>query len=62
MCRSSFNHFKIVILNAETRSPESEMAEDLMTMTHMQCFSVRLDGLYGPRHYKNMLDRAIGDS
>lgn len=47
---------EILVLNAETLSPEQEMVEDLMTITH--CFSARL---YGLRNYRKAIKKAIGD-
>lgn len=55
-----FSHFceqhgcQIVLLNAETLSPEEEMVNDLMSIVH--CFSSRL---YGLRKYKKTLAEAI---
>ena len=45
---------ELVVLNTETLSPEQEMVQDLMTITHG--FSARL---YGLRHYRKALDRAL---
>jgi putative resolvase len=45
---------EIVVMNTETLSPEQEMVQDLMTITH--CFSARL---YGLRNYRKALDRAL---
>lgn len=50
------NRCEIVVLNSETLSPEREMVEDLMTITH--CFSARLNGL---RKYKKALSKAVKD-
>jgi len=44
----------VVVMNTETLSPEQEMVQDLMTITH--CFSERL---YGLRNYRKALDRAL---
>ena len=52
LCAS--NQCEIVILNSETLSPEREMVEDLMTITH--CFSARL---YGLRNYRKALEKAV---
>jgi putative resolvase len=41
---------ELLVLNAETLSPEAEMVQDLMTIVH--CFSSRL---YGLRNYKKSL-------
>jgi predicted site-specific integrase-resolvase len=43
-------------LNTETLSPEQELVQDLMTIIH--CFSSRL---YGLRHYRKALKKAIQD-
>jgi putative resolvase len=48
---------ELVVMNTETLSPEQEMVQDLMTITH--CFSARL---YGLRNYCKALDRALKDS
>ena len=45
---------EIVVMNTQTLSPEQEMVQDLMTITH--CFSARLDGL---RNYRKALDQAL---
>lgn len=42
------------MINTETLSPEQEMVQDLMTITH--CFSARL---YGLRNYRKALDKAL---
>lgn len=47
---------EIVVLNTESLSPEQEMVQDLMTITH--CFSARL---YGLRNYRKALKKAITD-
>jgi putative resolvase len=44
----------LVVMNTETLSPEQEMVQDLMTITH--CFSARL---YGLRHYRTALNTAL---
>ena len=55
-----FSHFceingcELLVLNAETLSPQAEMVEDLMTI--VDCFSSRL---YGLRNYKKALKAAI---
>jgi putative resolvase len=55
-----FEHFcaergtDILVLNAQTLSPEAEMVQDLMTIVH--CFSSRL---YGLRNYKKSLREAL---
>jgi putative resolvase len=48
---------ELVVMNTETLSPEQEMVQDLMTITH--CFSARL---YGLRNYRKALDRALKDA
>lgn len=50
------NSCEIVVLNTESLSPEQEMVQDLMTITH--CFSARL---YGLRNYRKALKKAIKD-
>jgi predicted site-specific integrase-resolvase len=45
---------ELVVINLEKLSPEREMVEDLMTITHS--FSARL---YGLRNYKKALRKAI---
>ena len=47
---------EIVVLNAESLSPEQEMVEDLMTI--VDCFSSRLHGL---RNYRKSLKKALED-
>jgi putative resolvase len=42
------------VLNTETLSPEQEMVQDLMTITH--CFSARL---YGLCDYRKALEKAL---
>jgi putative resolvase len=44
-------------MNTETLSPEQEMVQDLMTIT--RCFSARL---YGLRHYRKALDKALKET
>lgn len=48
---------ELIVMNTETLSPEQEMVQDLMTITH--CFSARL---YGLRNYRKALDRALQDA
>jgi predicted site-specific integrase-resolvase len=48
------NGCDLLVLNNETLSPEQEMVQDLMTITH--CFSARL---YGLRNYRKKLDEAL---
>ena len=52
LCRR--HQCELVVMNTETLSPEQEMVQDLMTITH--CFSARL---YGLRHYRKALARAL---
>lgn len=48
---------EILVLNQEHLSPEQEMVQDLMTITH--CFSGRL---YGLRNYRKKLDEALKEA
>lgn len=50
------NGCEIIVLNTESLSPEQEMVQDLMTITH--CFSARL---YGLRNYRKALNKAVKD-
>jgi len=43
-------------MNIEARSPEQELVQDLITITH--CFSSRL---YGLRTYRKALQKALKD-
>jgi predicted site-specific integrase-resolvase len=43
-------------MNTEQVSPEQELVQDLITITH--CFSSRL---YGLRNYRTALEKAIKD-
>jgi predicted site-specific integrase-resolvase len=43
-----------MVINTEKVSPEREMVEDLMAITH--CFSARL---YGLRNYRKALKEAL---
>ena len=54
--RAQAQNAEIVVLNTESLSPEQEMVQDLMTITH--CFSARL---YGLRNYRKALKKAISD-
>jgi predicted site-specific integrase-resolvase len=47
---------QLVVMNTEQVSPEQELVQDLITITH--CFSSRL---YGLRNYRNALEKAIRD-
>ena len=46
---------EILVLNQEHLSPEQELVQDLLTITHV--FSARL---YGLRHYRKHLKEALG--
>jgi putative resolvase len=46
--------WSLLVMNSETLSPEREMVEDLMAITH--CFSARL---YGLRNYRKSLKKAL---
>ena len=48
---------KLVIINNEALSPESEMVQDLMAIIH--CFSCRL---YGLRRYKKIIKEAASEN
>ncbi|MBS3933736.1 MAG: hypothetical protein KGZ35_05210 [Truepera sp.] len=45
---------KLVVINAETLSPEAEVTQDLLSIIH--CFSSRL---YGLRKYKQKITRLV---
>jgi len=47
---------ELVVMNTETLSPEQELVQDLITITH--CFSSRL---YGLRTYRKALEKALED-
>jgi predicted site-specific integrase-resolvase len=47
---------ELVVMDAEALSPEHELVQDLITITH--CFSSRLSGL---RNYRKALKKAIAD-
>lgn len=47
----------VLVLNTETLSPEQEMVQDLMAITH--CFSARL---YGLKNYRKALRKALTDA
>lgn len=47
---------ELVVMNTEELSPEQELVQDLLTITH--CFSSRL---YGLRNYRKALKKAIAD-
>ena len=48
------HNVKIVIMNAQTLSPEAEMTKDLLSIIH--CFSSRL---YGLRKYKKEISTIV---
>jgi len=50
------HHCEILVLNTEELSPEQELVEDLLAITH--CFSSRL---YGLRKYRHALEKALED-
>ena len=52
LCKPS--HYELLVLNTEKLSPEQEMVQDLMTITH--CFSARL---YGLRTYRKDIKKAL---
>ena len=45
---------KLVVMKTEKGSPEQELVQDLITITH--CFSSRVSGL---RNYRKALDKAL---
>ena len=47
---------KLIVMNTESLSPEQEMIQDMLSIVH--CFSARL---YGLRHYKKALEKALGN-
>lgn len=47
---------ELLVMNTEELSPEQELVQDLITITH--CFSPRL---YGLRNYRKALKKAIAD-
>src|SRR6516162_3794206 len=49
---------EIVVMNTQTLSPEQEMVQDLMTITH--CFSARLDGLRNYRKARSGTEGTAG--
>lgn len=54
LCQS--HHCELLVMNTEELSPEQELVQDLITITH--CFSSRL---YGLRNYRKALEKAIAD-
>jgi len=55
LCRT--HGCELLVMNTETLSPEQEMVQDLMTITH--CFSARL---YGLRNSRKALQKALSDA
>ena len=53
---ANVSNTEIIVLNTESLSPEQELVQDLMMITH--CFSARL---YGLRNYRKALQKAIAD-
>ncbi len=47
---------RLLVMNTEELSPEQELVQDLMAITH--CFSSRL---YGLRNYRKALEKALKD-
>ena len=47
---------ELLVMNTEELSPEHELVQDLITITH--CFSSRL---YGLRNYRKVLEKALKD-
>jgi putative resolvase len=54
LCQS--HQCELLVMNTEELSPEQELVQDLITITH--CFSSRL---YGLRNYRKVLEKAIAD-
>lgn len=54
LCQS--HQCELLVMNTEELSPEQELVQDLLTITH--CFSSRL---YGLRNYRKALEKAIAD-
>jgi len=54
LCRT--HQCELLVMNTEELSPEQELEQDLITITH--CFSSRL---YGLRNYRKALEKAIKD-
>lgn len=52
VCRT--HQCELLVMNSEELSPEQELVQDLLTITH--CFSSRLSGL---RTYRKLLQKAI---
>ncbi|NTW34397.1 MAG: IS607 family transposase [Bacteroidetes bacterium] len=51
------HNVKIIIMNAETLSPEAEMTKDLLSIIH--CFSSRL---YGLQKYKKQISKIVSEN
>jgi predicted site-specific integrase-resolvase len=51
-----YREFELLVMNTEELSPEQELVQDLITITH--CFSSRL---YGLRTYRKALKKALAD-
>jgi len=54
LCQS--HQCELLVMNTEELSPEQELVQDLITITH--CFSSRL---YGLRNYRQALKKALAD-
>ncbi|HEY6406461.1 MAG TPA: IS607 family transposase [Ktedonobacteraceae bacterium] len=54
LCRT--HHCELLVMNTEALSPQQELVQDLITITH--CFSSRL---YGLRNYRKALQKALKD-
>ena len=54
LCRT--HQCELLVMNSEELSPEQELVQDLLTITH--CFSSRL---YGLRNYRKALKKALSD-
>jgi putative resolvase len=54
LCRT--HQCELLVMNTEELSPEQELVQDLITITH--CFSSRL---YGLRNYRKALQKALKD-
>jgi putative resolvase len=54
LCQS--HQCELLVMKTEELSPEQELVQDLITITH--CFSSRL---YGLRNYRKALEKAIAD-
>jgi len=54
LCQS--HQCELLVMKTEELSPEQELVQDLITITH--CFSSRL---YGLRNYRKALEKALAD-